>query len=39
MHDEQFEIKPNTVVYIPRNSIHQLTAEEDVRAILDGMAS
>jgi len=30
IHDEQFEIKPNTVIYIPRNSIHQITAEEDV---------
>lgn len=28
--DEQFEIKPNTVIYIPRNSIHQITAKEDV---------
>jgi mannose-6-phosphate isomerase-like protein (cupin superfamily) len=30
IHDEQFEIKPNTVIYIPRNSIHQITAEDDV---------
>jgi mannose-6-phosphate isomerase-like protein (cupin superfamily) len=30
VHDEQFEIKPNTVIYIPRNSVHQVTAEEDV---------
>ena len=30
IHDEQFEIKPNTVIYIPRNSTHQITAEEDV---------
>jgi len=30
IHDEQFEIKPNTVIYIPRNSVHQITAEEDV---------
>jgi len=30
IHDEQFEIKPNTVIYIPRNSIHQITAENDV---------
>ena len=28
--DEQFEIKPNTAIYIPRNSVHQTTGEEDV---------
>jgi mannose-6-phosphate isomerase-like protein (cupin superfamily) len=28
--DEQFEIKPNTAIYIPRNSIHQVMTEEDV---------
>lgn len=30
VHDEQFKIKPNTAIYIPRNSIHQVIAEEDV---------
>jgi len=30
IHDEQFEIKPNTVIYIPRKSVHQITAKEDV---------
>jgi len=30
VHDEQFKIEPNTAIYIPRNSIHQVIAEEDV---------
>ena len=30
VHKKQFEIKPNTAIYIPRNSVHQVTAEEDV---------
>lgn len=31
--EETFEIKPETVIYIPRNSIHQIIAEEDVKMI------
>ena len=30
IHNKQFKIKPNTAIYIPRNSVHQITAEEDV---------
>jgi len=30
VHDEQFEIKPNTVIYIPRNSVHEISAEGDI---------
>lgn len=31
--DEVFEIKPNTAIYIPTNSIHQIVAEEDVKLV------
>ena len=30
VHNKQFKIKPNTAIYIPRNSVHQVIAEEDV---------
>jgi mannose-6-phosphate isomerase-like protein (cupin superfamily) len=31
--NEEFEIKPKTAVYIPRNSVHQIIAKEDVELI------
>jgi mannose-6-phosphate isomerase-like protein (cupin superfamily) len=31
--DETFNIKPQTVLYIPTNTIHQITAEEDVELL------
>jgi mannose-6-phosphate isomerase-like protein (cupin superfamily) len=31
--NEEFEIKPKTAIYIPRNCIHQIIAEEDVELI------
>lgn len=33
IHNRQFDIKPNTAIYIPRNSVHQVTAEEDVELL------
>jgi mannose-6-phosphate isomerase-like protein (cupin superfamily) len=31
--DKEFEVEPNMVVYIPKNTIHQITAEEDTKVI------
>jgi hypothetical protein len=31
--DKQFNLKTNTAIYVPRNSIHQVTAEEDVELL------
>lgn len=31
--DEQFEIKPRTAIYIPKNCVHQIIAKEDVELI------
>jgi mannose-6-phosphate isomerase-like protein (cupin superfamily) len=31
--DNEFNIKPNTVIYIPKNSAHQIIAEQDVELI------
>lgn len=33
VHDEEFEIEPKTAIYIPKDSIHQIFAEEDVELI------
>jgi len=30
---EEFDIKPNTAIYIPRNTVHQIIAEEDVKLV------
>lgn len=31
--DVELELRPNTVIYVPRNSVHQIRADEDVEAI------
>ena len=31
--EEEFEIEPNTTVYVPKNVIHQIIAEEDVKLL------
>jgi mannose-6-phosphate isomerase-like protein (cupin superfamily) len=31
--NEEFELKPKTAVYVPRNSVHQIIAKEDVELI------
>lgn len=31
--DAELELRPNTVIYVPRNSVHQIRAEEDVEVI------
>ena len=33
IHNEEIEIKPNTAIYIPRNTIHQIIPEEDTELI------
>jgi mannose-6-phosphate isomerase-like protein (cupin superfamily) len=31
--NEEFEIRPKTAIYIPRNCVHQIIAEEDVELV------
>ena len=31
--DVEIAIEPSTVIYVPKNSLHQLRADEDVEAV------
>ena len=31
--DTEFEVEPKTIVYIPKNTVHQLIAEEDIKLV------
>jgi hypothetical protein len=33
IHEEEFEVKPKMAIYIPKNCVHQIVAEEDMELI------